>query len=245
MKTLATLGLIGLSAASMAEELDVRAFPERDEFILKVTTAMVELEPGNDDFVRVAYDCAAPPAKESEDGLRVVKKAGAVPNLSRSSNRIEVRLSEEVGDCRVRVTAPPSLATRLRIEGAGRIRVRDWQGSLTAWSAAGDVEVLNQKGPFSLTAMSGDATLEFTGTELAVDSAVTAANGTVTVALPGNPPAAIRARAKWGNIRTDLDVSFYDEADANGVWSVTELNGGGPLITLRNLNEDIELLERL
>ena len=93
--------------------------------------------------------------------------------------------------------------------------------------------------------MSGDATLEYTGTELSLDSAVTAANGTVTVALPGNPPAAIRARAKWGDIRTDLDVNFYDEADSKGLWSVTELNGGGALITLRNLNEDIELLGRL
>ncbi|MEM9333587.1 MAG: DUF4097 family beta strand repeat-containing protein [Pseudomonadota bacterium] len=242
MRALAGVYLLFAASTVLAEDLDVRANPERDQLRITVSTATIELEPGDDNFVRINYDCVAPEPEPGPDGLRVVKRAGIDPNLSRSSDKIEIRFREEGGDCRLRIKAPPTLATRLRIDQAGWIRIRDWRAPLSAWSAAGDVEVVNQQGPFSITAMSGDASIEYTGKVLETDSAITAASGTIALALPKQPSVSIRARAKWGDVMTDLDVVFADQVNATGAWSVTELGDGGPMITLRNLNEDIRIL---
>ena len=245
MRNLFCLLLLCATSPALADELDVRSNPERDEFFVTVSTAMVELRPGDDDFVRVSYDCAPEESRSAADGLRVVSESERAPSLRRSNGKIELRFADAAGDCRIAITAPPILATRLRIEAAGRIDVRDWQSSLTAWSAAGDVDVLNQQGPFSITGMAGDVTVEYTSATLESESAVTAASGTLRLALPGNPSVDIRAIARWGDVLTDLDAEFTEEVSTNGTWSVTETGNGGPSVTLRNLNENIEILKTL
>jgi len=119
--------------------------------------------------------------------------------------------------------------------------VRDWLGSMTAWSAGGDVTLVSQKGAFSVTAMNGDANVEFVSTSLAADSAITAANGLVALSFVSEPAVTLRAQARWGAVLTDLDASFTRETDEQSTWSIAQLGGGGPIVTLRNLNSDIRI----
>jgi hypothetical protein len=174
-------------------------------------------------------------------GLRVVSRESSVPELRRSDDKITFKAMEEAGRCRIVVSAPPSLGARVRIDDTGEIIVRDWQGTMTAWSAGGDVTLSSHLGAFSVTAMNGDANVEFVGDSLAADSAITASNGLAALSLPELPAVTLRAQARWGAVMTDLEAQFSRETDDNATWSVAELGGGGPIVTLRNLNSDIKI----
>ncbi len=246
MKKLIILLLI--SAPVAADQVSVESVTERDSLILSAWNANIDVRSSDTDTLTIDYDCVPPDSATEaprEDGLRVVRRAGVRPELTRNDDRIIFRAREESGDCRMTVTAPTSISLDLRINNAGRVTIEDWLGAVTAWSAAGDVDVTNQRGPFSITAMSGDATVEYSGETLASVSAVTVASGTLRLALPAQPPLTLRAKARWGDVLTDLDVNFIEEAQDDAFWSVTELGDGGPVVTLRNLNSDIVITKTL
>lgn len=236
------------TAPAVAEQVTIESVTGRDTLILSAWSANIDVRPSDGAALTIDYDCVPGASAEDEvrdEGLRVVRRAGVRPELTRNDDRIIFRAREESGACRIKVTAPADITTDLRINDAGRVSVVDWQGAVTAWSAAGDVEVLNHRGPFSITAMSGDATVEYSGNTLASVSAVTASNGTLRLALPGAPPVTLRAKARWGDVLTDLDVNFIEEIQEDAFWSITELGGGGPVVTLRNLNSDIVITTAL
>lgn len=236
--------LLLCSAIVHAEVLSFEDVTNDYELFVTVWEGSVELRPSKDNTVSVEYACdedASAQAMTTASGLRVVSRERSVPELRRSDDKITFKAMEEAGRCRIAVSAPPSLGARVRIDDTGEIVVRDWQGTMTAWSAGGDVTLSSHLGAFSVTAMNGDANVEFIGDSLGADSAITASNGLAALSLAEQPAVTLRAQARWGAVMTDLEAQFSRETDDNSTWSVAELGGGGPVITLRNLNSDITI----
>lgn len=245
LTTMATaVALSVYSTIACSEVLSVEDVTNDYQLFVTVWEGAIEVRPNNDSVVSVEYNCekdADGGAAPVDSGLRVVSRESGLPELRRSDDKITFTAQEEAGHCRVVVSAPASLGSRIRINDTGEIVVRDWLGSMTAWSAGGDVTLVSQKGAFSVTAMNGDANVEFVSTTLAADSAITAANGLVALSFTSEPAVTLRAQARWGAVLTDLDVSFARETDEQSTWSVAQVGGGGPIVTLRNLNSDIQI----
>ena len=247
MKLLTTATLVATLAyntIALAEVLSVENVTNDYQLFVTVWEGAIEIRPNNDGVVSVDYRCERDTEGDAaavESGLRVVSRESRLPELRRSDDKITFTAQEEAGRCRVAVSAPPSLGSRVRINDTGEIVVRDWLGSMTAWSAGGDVTLVSQQGAFSVTAMNGDANVEFVSTSLAADSAITAANGLVALSFLSEPAVTLRAQARWGAVLTDLDASFARETDEQSTWSVAQVGGGGPIVTLRNLNSDIKI----
>lgn len=204
--------------------------------------ADIEVVPVSINTITVNYSCERGSGEQpgaDESGLRVVSSEGSLPELRKSDDKVTVHVAEQAGQCRMTIAAPPALETLVRINQTGSLDIQDWLGALTAWSAGGDVSLSRQLGAFSVTAMNGNASIEFVGRSLDADSAATAANGLVTLSLPNEPALTVRAQARWGEVLTDLDASFTRETDDQSSWSVARLGGGGAVVTLRNLNSDI------
>ena len=215
-----------------------------NDYRLYVTAwhANIEVVPVTTNTVTVNYTCdrgSVDQPEADESGLRVVSSEASLPELRKSDDKVTVHVAEEAGQCSMTIAAPPGLETRVRINETGSLDIQDWSGAMTAWSAGGDVSLSRQLGAFSVTAMNGNASIEFVGKSLDADSAATAANGLVTLSLPNEPTLALRAQARWGKVLTDLDAEFTRETDDQSSWSVARLGGGGAVVTLRNLNSNI------
>ena len=240
----AIVALLACSTTAHSEVLKAANVSSDYQLFVSVWEGSIEIRPNSDSVVSVDYRCEGNTENEAvdvESGLRVVSRESSLPELRRSEDKITFKAQEEAGRCLVAVSAPPSLGARIRINDTGEIIVRDWLGSMTAWSAGGDVTLVAQQGAFSVTAMNGDASVDFVSNTLGADSAITAANGLVALSFQSEPAVTLRAQARWGAVLTDLDVSFAREADEQSTWSVAQIGGGGPIVTLRNLNSDIRI----
>lgn len=225
-----------------AEVLSVKNVTSDFRLFVTVWQGEIDVQPSADDTVTVEVDCRnaddAPPTT-NERGLRIISSDQSMPELRKSDDRVTFVAAKEAGQCQFSVYAPASVETRVRVNNKGKITVSKWRAMVTAWSAVGNVILRDQQGPFSVTAMSGDATIEYRGETLQADSAATAANGIVALSLAGEPSLTLRTQARWGEVATDLDAAFSREQIDDASWSVARLEGGGPAVTLRNLNSDI------
>jgi hypothetical protein len=245
MKELTCIALIVCCLTTSAVRAEVLSVDDvSNDFRIFITAwqGEVDIQPAADDSVSVDFNCPQADGAESrvnEHGLRVISSDQSRPELRKSDDRVTFIAPERAGFCRIAVSAPATAGTQVRINDAGKVSISDWQAVVTAWSASGDVTLQNQKGPFSITAMNGNATIDFRGQTMQADSAATAANGVVSLYLAGEPPLTLRTQARWGEVATNLDAAFTREQIDNSTWSVAKLAGGGPVVTLRNLNSDI------
>ncbi|MEN1728475.1 MAG: hypothetical protein AAGJ52_08535 [Pseudomonadota bacterium] len=237
----AALALVALSPVA-AMDLAIENIDLNDELNVTVWEGDVRIVPGSDDTVRVSYDCTGTPATVNADGLRVISDDQSLPELRRGNRSVNFTAAQAAGSCSVEVTAPPTMMARVRINDRGPIEVSDWRARFTAWSAGGDVTLASHAAPFSVTAMNGNATVDFVGDTLTDDSAATAANGLLELRMPQRPALTLRAQARWGQVATDMDIDVRREQVDKATWTVADVSGGGAIVTLRNLNEDIRIL---
>ena len=245
MKTLSPKLLLFVclaASAAGAEILSVEDVTSDYRLFITAWQGEIDIQPSPDDTVTVDVDCenadgAAPGT--NEQGLRIISSDQSMPELRKSDDRVTFVAAKQTGQCQIAISAPTDVETQVRINDKGKVTVSEWRAMVTAWSAGGDVTLRDQQAPFSVTAMNGDATIEYRGETLQSDSAATAANGIVALSLAGEPPLTLRTQARWGEVATDLDAAFSREQIDDASWSVARLAGGGPVVTLRNLNSDI------
>jgi hypothetical protein len=171
-----------------------------------------------------------------DDGDPTLEPAAVV-----NGRQLLVRAQGIDGRYRMTLHVPREWEQFVQVYRRGRIQIDGAGGAVTAWSAGGDVYLGAQNGSFSVTAMDGNARVEFVGAALVAPSAVSAHVPTlgtrgVTLSIPSGLATTIRAAAS-GDLRSD----FVDFARNDGGFAVAEVNGGGPTITLRNLNGDVEV----
>ena len=239
--TILTVSCLAMSTSS-AEVLSVDDVTSDFRIYITVWQGEIDIQPAADDTVSVDVSCPQADGdgpRINERGLRVISSDQSMPELRKSDDRVTFTARKQSGRCTIAVSAPSSVATQVRIDDAGEITVSNWRAMVTAWSAGGDVTLRDHQGPFSVTAMNGDANIQYRGATVQADSAATAANGVVALSLAGEPSMTLRTQARSGEVATDLDATFTREQVGDASWSVATLAGGGPVVSLRNLNSDI------
>ena len=238
---LSVLCLIAYPASANQKSVSVPVTAAHERVVVALWAGDINVTSGAAGTVLIATDCELqePETADSNARFRSLRSSSVFPQIVAGDEVIAVRTHEGGPQCSVTLTVPQGLDLHTRINSSGSIDVDAWSGRLLAWTADGDVSVARYSGSLSVTAMNGDATVSLTGGGIDADSAITAANGTLTLTLhPDNVPA-LRAQARWGDIQTNLDVPFEEVVEAGGTWFATERVGAGPMLTMRNLNRDI------
>lgn len=244
MKPIAmTLTLLALAPTALAENknvtLPVTASHER--LVVRLWEGDIRIKAGGTDAIQLIADCTPPDvmARAGESGMRSLTAMATLPDIVASDEVITIRTGENGAQCSVVLTVPTRLDLHARVNRAGEINIDGWRGSLLAWSAEGDVRVGNFGGSLSVTAMSGNAEVSLGEGGIAADSAITAANGTLTLVVDAERVPALRAQARWGDVQTDLDMGFDQVVEGGATWFATPSDGEAPMLTLRNLNRSI------
>lgn len=170
------------------------------------------------------------------------------PTWTMNDGALVIRANSDVLRYSLELTLPAHWTFQLQVYGAGNMDIRGLTGALTAWSARGDISVLEHSGSLSVTAMDGEVSVQFVGDALAGTSAITMNHGvigrnTLYVALPETLRTTLRAqagsvlRSNIPALQSALSVSSGD----TGAYPDAKLNGGGAVLTLRNLNGDIQI----
>ncbi len=230
-----------LTCSAQAELLELDDVASAERLVVRAWQATVELRESKDGGLTVDYECTSANSPDSDD-LREVGGGRERPDLRRFDGIIMLVATDVTGYCQLRIVAPATLDVELQVTDKGSISVYGWPSSLAAWLAVGDLKVVQQMGPFSVTAMSGEASVELAVQALSSDSGITAANGNVVLTVLGRPAVTIRAQAPQGRIKSNLEEDFAIETHNGQDWSTARLSGGGAIITLRNLNSDIAIL---
>ncbi len=238
---LTALWVIAHAALAAEKTVSLPVTAEHERIYVALWEGDISVVPSSADAVTVVADCVPqepePPAIEG--GLRSLRSSAVLPDIVSSDEVIAIRTYESRQQCTLMLTVPERLDLHTRIDQSGSIRVNAWRGRVLAWSANGDVSVENHSGSLSVTAMNGNATVSLTAAGIGADSAITAANGQLTLIVDPRTVPALRAQARWGDVQTNLELDFDEVVEGGSSWFVTRLNGGQPVLTLRNLNRDI------
>jgi hypothetical protein len=126
-------------------------------------------------------------------------------------------------------------ATRLSSSG-GDVIISDSSGSLTLHAAGGDISIHNANGRVRASSSGGDIRAEMTA---AHRISLHTAGGDITLLLPQNTHAAVKAEAVGGSVDCDFPLSTT-QMSGNGALDGT-IGGGGPQISLHSAGGDIHI----
>jgi DUF4097 and DUF4098 domain-containing protein YvlB len=155
--------------------------------------------------------------------------------------------AENIGGDAELQTAGGSITAR---DVRGSVEAETSGGSITVENAEGDVEAETSGGSITLTGIQGTANAETSGGSITAEltrgpdgpMTLETSAGSITLRLTEGTSIDIDAKASGGRVRTDLDI------EREGAESKTklkgELNGGGPLVTLRTSAGSIKILKR-
>ena len=238
---LSVLCLLAYPAFAKEKNVSLPVTAAHERVVVALWEGDITVTSGPASSVLIVTDCELrePESADSTAGFRSLGSSAVLPDIVAGDEVIAIRTQEGGPRCSVMLTVPPRLDLHTRINFSGSINVDARSGRLLAWTAAGDVSVTNHSGSLSVTAMNGDATVSITDGGIDADSAITAANGTLTLTVNPNNVPPLRAQARWGDIQTNLDVPFEEVVEAGGTWFATDRVGASPVLTMRNLNRDI------
>ncbi len=237
----AGLWLIACSSFSWADTVSLPVTTSHARLIVALWEGDIDVTMSEGGEVRITADCksVAPQAAVPGGEFRSLRSSATLPEIVTSDEVIAIRTHEDAPRCSVTVAVPGRLDLHARVNFEGSISVHGWDGRLVAWSASGNVDIVDHSGSLSVTAMNGDATVSLGDEGIDADSAITSANGTLTLTVDPNAVPQLRAQARWGDIQTNLDTTFEQVVEADGTWFATKAVSGDPLLTMRNLNRDI------
>ncbi len=171
---------------------------------------------------------------EAIDGITEAHTSGGSIEARRLGERSKLRTSG--GSIRVS-------------EAGGPVDCHTSGGSITIDRAEGDVDCETSGGSIRLTQIAGAVNASTSGGSIEAevlgqpdqDMTLRTSGGTVTIRLDEDIRADIDAQASGGSVKSDISVAVRGEIKRDRLQG--ELNGGGPLLTLRSSGGGVRILE--
>ncbi len=120
---------------------------------------------------------------------------------------------------------------------AGEINIKKVKGNAHIESISGDVTLSECEGPVHIELKSGNLDLNLA--KISGNSDLDLKSGNIQLGLPSTARFAIDAQSLSGNINSDFELMVerkFARATARG-----NVNGGGPLVKIRNISGNVEL----
>lgn len=105
-----------------------------------------------------------------------------------------------------------------------------------------DINISNGSGPFILSSITGDITVDFSNATLSKPSSINSMSGDVDVTLPAKAPAAIDLHTTTGGFYSDFEVTaIKDNLRRVGANLEFSINGGGSGLSIVTVTGDVFL----
>ncbi len=131
------------------------------------------------------------------------------------------------------------------------ITIDGFSGDLEIKTMNEDITLKNVTGPMTINSMNGDIKTDFTEVNQTAPITITSMNSELDISLPSNTPANINLSSMSGNIYTDFDIDFDQKQKENGLRYIGggsqlegKINGGGVMIMLKSMNDNIYLRKK-
>lgn len=182
-------------------------------------------------------------AGQSSASLRWQSSSGQAPVFRRNDEALFLLLDDTARDYDIELQIPADWQLYVSITERGNILIEGLTGSVSAWSARGDVRLREHGNSFSITAMDGDAEVDLAISKLLQPSAITGWNGILRLVTP--PDLAAKIRVADGTLPESQFTVFHQYQMTSILQGrMYILNGGGSEITLRSVYGDIQLQDR-
>ena len=116
----------------------------------------------------------------------------------------------------------------------------------------GDIEATGIAGSISASTYNGEIIIDLTSVSADVPMSYNTYNGDIDISLPSSTKASLKLKSTRGEVLTGFDVAIQQaqpvkKTDSNSGtykvylddWVTGDINGGGPLFTMKNYNGDI------
>jgi Putative adhesin len=126
----------------------------------------------------------------------------------------------------------------------GSLRVGGGRGRLEARSSDGSQDIAGLFESWQVASSDGSLKLELLeGTKLSGPSTVESRDGSLTMEVPRQLAAEFDVRTRDGGLKSDLPLttSGYDSREEQGHAVHGKMNGGGPLVTVRNSDGSVRV----
>lgn len=202
-------------------------------FTLKNTQGDISVEGWDEERVELKVTKRGGSAEDRQAARVMLRQADELLALSSADNR-QVKVFYEV-------KLPRSLERVELSSRSGDVRVTQFRGSLAVSLQNGDIELDGVRGPVEAKLVNGDIDMVYRDAEREGPHELTNVNGDVTVRLFEGMDADLSASIVNGRIDVDSRLGFQPQKRMPG-WHVdARLGGGGPPLTVRNVNGSIAI----
>lgn len=257
ISTLAAVVLVGSAGAALAATATERvervfSLAEGGEVELRNTNGSIEIDAWDRNEVRVVAEKRAK-ARSDEDAEEALEHLRIEFDESSRGLRIDTHyprrsdglLSWLFGDhVNLQVSYKLTLPRGVVLEAVtvnGGISAYETQGTMRLRSTNGSIKVSDAAGSVDAHTTNGAIKVELNQLASGEDMAFGTTNGSITVYLPRNVAAYVKARTVNGSIQTDFPIQVSGSLSRRRLEG--EINGGGDQIDLRTTNGSIKLLE--
>ncbi|MEZ4702274.1 MAG: hypothetical protein R2834_18210 [Rhodothermales bacterium] len=122
----------------------------------------------------------------------------------------------------------------------GSITVERADGDVDCQTSGGSIRMMEIAGAVNATTSGGSIVAEIIG-QPAQDMNLRTSGGSVTLRMDDNVRATLDAQSSGGSVKSDLAVSVRGEIKRDKLQG--EINGGGPLLTLRSSGGGVRIVE--
>ena len=209
---------------------------------------------GQDVIIQTDASAKKPPSS-TPDGLHRLTGQRSDLEATEDDNRVRVKVRIPSKKTRLTVQVPTNFSVRARTVNNGRLRIKDVTGEVEATNVNGDIHLEGLSGSAVANTVNGRLKASFDDVTPDTPMAFTSLNGDVDVTFPAGTPMTVKMKTLNGEVYTDFDLtvgpSNTDPSDRTKIYRVRmnkeitgDINGGGPVIRLKNHNGNIYVRKR-
>jgi hypothetical protein len=189
-------------------------------------------------------------------GTRTLTNSGYELEVEEDNNRIEVDTDGLVSKVSIVARVPKRADLELSTVNNGEIIVRDVIGKMELENINGPITAINISGSIIAEAINKDIKIGFAKVNDGDVSALSSINGKLILTLPAKAGVELHLDSNRGEIISDFEVDVKPSKpvinrnnDRDGMsvrienTVVATINGGGPIIKMKTLNGDIQILK--
>lgn len=191
-------------------------------------------------------------SRSSEAGLTRISSGAIDLEASENNNHVEISSSSHAKGVDVVLEVPSTMNINAESYLQGKLIVRNVAGEHVVENYNGAIEATGISGSISASTYNGDIIIDMTSVTSGVPMSYNTYNGDIDISLPANTKASLKMKSTRGEVLTGFEVAIKraepvkkTDSDSGTYkvylddWVTGDINGGGPLFTMKNYNGDI------
>ena len=194
---------------------------------------------------------------KSTEGLRRVSGGGMDLEASENNNFVKVASDSWNNKMDLQIEVPSGFDLDVHTYNDGDLIITNVQGELELTNYNGEITAMNISGSVVATTYNGDIRVTFDKVTDNAPMSYSTYNGDIDLTFPATLKGSFKMKTEQGEIYTGFDMNITSTGPVttkdqrNGSfkvviddWKKGDVNGGGPLFTMKNYNGDIYIRKK-